>query len=279
MERPLVLLLDNGSVQPGSTLNLRRLAKALGDASGHAIHPVSLQHANRISAEELDGRTAQILKDFLAEQLQLGMRNFLAIPLFFGASRALSSYIPDLTESLQSAYGPFELRLTDPLYPLPTGEPRLARILRDQLEPLISLAPRSRVILVDHGSPQPAVTEVRLRIAEELKALLPSGVTFHQAVMERREGEEYDFNGELLERILEIEARGRVDTPIALSLLFISPGRHAGQGGDIATICNSAQQRHTGLQILISPLVGEHPQLIEILQDRLKNGLSAVQEA
>ncbi|MES9993289.1 MAG: CbiX/SirB N-terminal domain-containing protein [Candidatus Thiodiazotropha sp.] len=279
MVDPLILLLDNGSFRPASTHNLRRLAKELGQASGHTVHPVSLKHADRITAEELDGRAANILHSFLIEQLQLGIRNFLAIPLFFGPSRALSSFVPDLVESLQSRQGAFKLKLADPLYPLSTGEIRLARILRDQIDPLLSLSPESRVILLDHGSPQPAVTEVRLRIAEELRTMLPSGITFHQAVMERREGAEYDFNGELLEKMLDIEAGQRIDIPIVLSMLFISPGKHAGEGGDIATICSEAQQRHPGLQVHISPLVGEHPGLIEILRDRLNKGLSAAQEA
>ncbi|MES9836403.1 MAG: CbiX/SirB N-terminal domain-containing protein [Candidatus Thiodiazotropha sp.] len=279
MDDPLILLLDNGSVQPESTRNLRRLAEALGQASGRTIHPVSLRHADRIAAEALDGRAAQTLGTFLGEQLGLGIRSFLAIPLFFGPSRALSALVPELVESLQSAQGPFKLRLGDPLYPLPAGEPRLARILRDQIDPLIPQSAKARVVLVDHGSPQPAVTEVRLRIAEELHAMLPSGVAFRQAVMERREGKEYDFNGELLERVLDREAQRGIDKPIILSLLFISPGRHAGQGGDIATICSDAQRRHPGLKIHVSRLVGEHPYLIEILRDRLHRGLSAAQEA
>ncbi|MBT2971923.1 MAG: cobalamin biosynthesis protein CbiX [Candidatus Thiodiazotropha sp. (ex Ctena orbiculata)] len=279
MDNPLILLLDNGSVEPESTRNLRRLARELGLASGHTIHSVSLQHADRIAAEALDGRTARTLQTFLGEQLRLGVRDFLAIPLFFGPSRSLSAFVPDLLVSLQSAQGPFKLHLADPLYPLPEGESRLARILRDQIDPLISQSPKTRVVLVDHGSPQPAVTEVRLRIAEELHAMLPSGVAFHQAVMERRKGKEYDFNGELLEQVLENEAQQGIDIPIILSLLFISPGRHAGEGGDIVTICSDAQRRHPGLKIHISQLVGEHPYLIEILCDRLYKGLSAAQEA
>jgi sirohydrochlorin ferrochelatase len=279
MDKPLIMLIDNGSVQPPATLNLRRLSGELGRASEHKIHPVSLQHVDRIATEQLDGVAAQRLETFLRERLSQGVRNYLAIPLFFGASRALTSYIPNLVETLQSEYGPFRLHLADVLYPLPQGEPRLAAILRDQIGPLISESVRPRVILVDHGSPQPSVTQVRQRIARELRKLLPSGARFDEAVMERREGSEYDFNGERLERVLSREARQSVDTPVILSLLFLSPGRHAGQGGDIATICSEAQQRFPGLEILVSPLVGEHPGLIEILRDRLESGLSAMQDA
>jgi sirohydrochlorin ferrochelatase len=273
MKKPQILLIDNGSTRPQATRNLRHLAAELGRCSGHRVHPVSLQHADRIAAEALDGSPAHILEFFLSTQLSRGVRDFLAVPLFFGVSRALTTFIPNLLESLQLKYGPFRLKVSDVLYPLPQGEPRLASVLKDNIAPLISATSQPRVILVDHGSPLPKVTEVRVRIARELKLLLPHDVQFSQAVMERREGSEYDFNGELLERVLQEEARRDLHSPIVLSLLFLSPGRHAGQGGDITTLCSEAEGRTPGLRIRISPLVGENPRLIEILQDRLQSGL------
>ena len=64
-------------------------------------------------------------------------------------------------------------------------------------------------------------------------------------------------------------------TPITLSLLFMSPGRHAGVGGDIETICERVRQLHPRLAISLSPLVGGHPLLAEILLDRLDSTLQA----
>jgi hypothetical protein len=276
MKKPLILLIDNGSSNFQATRNLRRLATELGQRSGQPVYPVSLQHADRIAPEHLDDSPAQLLETFISSQLQQNKRDFLAIPLFFGLSRALTSFLPNLLESLHSRYGSFRFNVTDVLYPLPQGEPRLARILRDQIDPFISGPLQPRVILVDHGSPLPAVTEVRVRIAQQLNKLLPHDVQLSEAVMERREGSEYDFNGELLEQVLQREAQRSLTPPIVISPLFLSPGKHAGQGGDIATICDVAQQRYPGLRIHISPLVGEHPRLIEILQDRLKSGLSAL---
>ncbi|MES9970258.1 MAG: CbiX/SirB N-terminal domain-containing protein [Candidatus Thiodiazotropha sp.] len=278
MNNPKILLVDNGSVQPQATLNLRRLATELGKSSGQDIHPVSLQHADRIADDQLDGSPAQLMESFLSTQLNLGTRDFLVIPLFFGVSRALTSFIPGLVESLQSKHGVFKLQIGDVLYPLPQGEPRLAHILKEQLDPLISGVPHPRVILVDHGSPLREVTEVRLRIAAELRNLLPPQTHFLEAVMERREGSEYDFNGDRLEQVLEAEAQQDQQTPIAVSLLFLFPGRHAGQGGDIATICSDTEGRYPGLKIGISPLVGEHPQLLAILKDRLDSGLRAMND-
>jgi sirohydrochlorin ferrochelatase len=275
MKKPHILLIDNGSTQPQATRNLRRLAAELGHRSGHCVHPVSLQHADRIAAEELDGQPAQLLVSFLTTHLAQGGRDFLAIPLFFGVSRALTRFIPDLLESLRIRYGPFRFEIAGVLYPLPQGEPRLALILKDNIDPLISATSQPRVILVDHGSPLPEVTEVRVSIARALKSLLPRNVQFCEAVMERRGESEYDFNGKLLEQVLQEEGRRDPHSPIVLSLLFLSPGRHAGEGGDIAAICSGAQGRFPDLRIRISPLVGDHPRLIEILHDRLQSGLRA----
>ena len=91
--------------------------------------------------------------------------------------------------------------------------------------------------------------------------------------MERRPGPEYDFNGPLLQDLLEELARENELVNIAISMLFISPGRHAGKGGDIAGICDQAMQHHPGLTIHISPLVGDNPLLTDILLNRLQSTL------
>ena len=52
---PTMLLIDNGSSRPGSTLVLRRLAAALSERIGSEVHPVSLQHADKVAAADLGG--------------------------------------------------------------------------------------------------------------------------------------------------------------------------------------------------------------------------------
>ncbi|MCU7929470.1 MAG: cobalamin biosynthesis protein CbiX [Candidatus Thiodiazotropha sp. (ex Codakia rugifera)] len=275
-ESPTLLLIDNGSSQAEATRSLQHLASRLSHISGQNVSPVSLQHAHKIPAEKLDGKAARTLKPFLKAMLAKGIRDFLAIPLFFGRSKALTSLIPDLVDSLESDFGPFSFRMTDEIYPLPTGEPRLAQILYDQIDPILQRAEQQNVILVDHGSPLPAVTEVRVRVAEDLRTLLPAETNLLEAVMERRSGTQFDFNGELLEQVLERAALTNINNPIALSLLFLLPGRHAGPDGDIASICLDIEQRHPGLSIHTSQLVSDHPLLVDILYDRLKTGLQAI---
>jgi sirohydrochlorin ferrochelatase len=154
---------------------------------------------------------------------------------------------------------------------LPKGEPRLVRILHDQLVKVLDReAPaKARVVLVDHGSPIPEVTAVRAWLAGALRGELGADTPLFEAVMERRAGSEYDFNGPLLEEVLERLAAEQPGAPIVLSMLFLSPGRHAGSGGDIEQICETVRQRHRGLRIRVTPLVAEHPVLVDILADRL----------
>ena len=92
--------------------------------------------------------------------------------------------------------------------------------------------------------------------------------------MERRDGPAYDINGKLLEEVLQELAGESSVRPVVLSMLFLSPGRHAGKDGDIEQICAAACKRHPGLEVRITPLVGEHPLLIEILLDRLNSTLT-----
>ncbi|MCP1328725.1 sirohydrochlorin chelatase, partial [Halomonas sp. 707D4] len=86
--------------------------------------------------------------------------------------------------------------------------------------------------------------------------------------MERREGDAYRFNEPLLENLLEsVEFR---DATVVVALLFLSPGRHAGDGGDIAEICREARTRHPRLRVITTRLVGEHDGIVDILATRFR---------
>ncbi|MBW9257863.1 MAG: cobalamin biosynthesis protein CbiX [Candidatus Thiodiazotropha sp. (ex. Lucinisca nassula)] len=273
MKTPTILLADNGSKRADSVINLRRLAKQLSNLSNHQVFPVSLQHADKIPTELLNGEAAEILTTFLSDKLKQGETEFILIPLFFGRSLALTSFIPQQLEKLRAEYGPFKLTLAEELYPLPQGEPRVAMILHQQLQITNQGRPPQLVILVDHGSPLPEVSEVRKRVCADLRQQLAPGIELQQAVMERRKGNEYDFNGQLLSEQLEKIARSRPNIRIDLALLFLSPGRHAGAGGDIESICQKLSGSHPGVRIRIAPLVGQHPGIGEILLDRLDSAL------
>lgn len=268
---PAFILADNGSKRPESTINLRRLAAALSQLSHEQVHPVSLLHSNRIPADRLDGRPAETLDPAMRRLVHAEHRSLVIVPLFFGPSRALSQFVPETAARVAAELGAFSLHVAPPLCPLPEGEPRLVDILYDNLRSLeeADSAVARRPILVDHGSPIPEVTAVRRWLGDRLQERLGSDAHLEQAVMERREGPEYDFNGPLLEDLLYRLAEEDATQPIPLSMLFLSAGRHAGAGGDIAEIRERVMERYPRLQIPVSPLVGDHPGLVDILLARL----------
>lgn len=267
-----ILLIDNGSKRADATLQLRRLAAGLSDRISQPVYPVSLQHANAIDAADLGGEPALIFGEFISSRLQQGIREFIALPLFFGNSRALTSFIPQQIAMLEEKYGEFELVQADTLYPLPHGDPRLAEILYDHTMQTIRMQDSEihHAVLVEHGSPLPEVNKVRRDVAVMLQQLLESQghYSLEQAVMERRKGDQFDFNGDLLEDWLVARAMDDV-MHIVVVMLFILPGRHAGEGGDIETICQEVMQRYPGLKVYVTPLVSEHPRLLDILESRL----------
>lgn len=277
MNKPTLLLVDNGSTRPAATMNLRRLARQLEKRVESTVHPVSLQHADKIPPEQLEGHAAMIFPSFLRNQLLAGNREFVVLPLFFGQSRALTSFIPGQVRMLTDEFGEFSLRVADVLVPLPHGEPALVALLRDNIYTAASeqLRTISHVILVDHGSRIPEVTAVRSYLAAQLRDALGGDVELHEAVMERCESREFDFNGPLLsETLADIAKTSPKNISVVLALLFLSPGRHAGPGGDIAEICRQANRAYPRLNVFTSPLVGDHPALIDILQTRMEKALS-----
>ena len=267
---PRLLLMDNGSLRPESVRALRRLAGQLGERIGRAVMPVSLAHVDRIDPAALDGMPAQTLSRAIAGRLEAGDRDFLILPLFFGPSQALTRSLPQQLEALRAGHPGLRWWLADSLCPLPAGEPRLLDLLAEhaRLTALQAGFDDPHVLLVDHGSPSPQVAGVRRWLEQGLQSRL--GRPVGGAAMERRPGREYDFNGDALAGALDRLAASGV-AQITLLPLFFLPGRHAGPGGDIESIIGQALRRHPRLRVAASPLVGEHPLLVEILLDRLQD--------
>ncbi|HAZ65620.1 MAG TPA: hypothetical protein DCY41_02560 [Opitutae bacterium] len=116
------------------------------------------------------------------------------------------------------------------------------------------------MLLCDHGSPIPTVTAARNDLASQLRKRLE--LSNHELVacsMERREGPVYAFNEPLLAEAIKL-AQGEV----VVLMLFLLPGRHAGPGGDVATLC--AQNAPAGVNWRLSPLIGDHPGLTEVIR-------------
>ena len=266
----VILLVDNGSVRAAATRQLRKLAEALSQHAGLTIHPVSFKHANKIRAEEIDNIPAQIFATFMEQQLSQGEREFILLPLFFGVSKALTSFVPEQVALLKQQFGDFELKIADVVYPLPDGDTHLVDIVYNHITETARINQLSldNVVLVDHGSPIPTVTAVRKHLAIEIQKRLGDISQLDEAVMERREGKQYDFNGDLLESWLTKKAQSGEKSVIVI-LLFFLPGRHAGTGGDIVEICEGIMDKYPDLNIAISPLISENERLIPLLHSRL----------
>ena len=267
---PLCVLFDNGSLRPDATLNLRVIALRLQAAVGVTVRPVSLLHSDAVAPAELGGRPAQILEPALRGWLQAGANDFVLVPLFFGPSAALTRYVPQCLEHLRREFPALCARLGRWLVnPRSPRDTRLASILADNIRAVITRCDLARpnAVLVDHGSPQREVVAVRDFLGRQTGRLLGGAVgRLAAASMERRSGPEYDFCEPLLAAVLRSAEFS--SGPVVVAQQFISPGRHAGPGGDVAAICTAAEQAQPGLRTHLTELMGGDPRLIEVLADR-----------
>jgi sirohydrochlorin ferrochelatase len=216
-----------------------------------------------VPADKLGGTLAEILEPALERRIKAGQTSFLILPLFFGPSGALTEYLPARIAHLQAKYPALTVKIAAPLFH--SDDERLAQILADQVRAMNASTPR--VALVDHGSPARPVVAVRNQLAEQLGRLLGAEYVVAASSMERREGAEYDFAEPLLANLLRQPGWNAGDVTIAMQ--FLLPGRHAGPGGDVAEICRAAESTSGGkLKTKMTPLVAEHPLLVDILADR-----------
>ncbi len=259
-------LLDNGSLEPAATLRLRDLAAALSDRIGAVVEPVSLLHSSGVPAEQLGGTRAEIFEPAVVRRAEAGGREFLIVPLFFGPSRALTEYLPERTRVLSAKFPDLVVRVAPALFS--PDDARLARILADNVRAVAATS--ARVALVDHGSPVRVVTEVREALARQLAHELGDATDVVGCCMERRPEPAYDFNEPMLEKLLAREGWNSGDVIVAMQ--FLLPGRHAGPEGDVAEICRRAEATNSRLRARLTPLVAEHPGLVEILADRWRAG-------
>ena len=271
---PCTLLVDNGSYRPQSTLSLRRIAAGVTEQTGHHINPVSLLHSTKAKPEDLNGIPAEIFEPFLKKKRKEGINSFMVLPLFFGHSAAIYEYVPQRVKEMQKDWPELEVRCAPCMVDITKPEDTLVA------EVLADLVRRKRdeegldhpaVTLVDHGTPRKFVNDVRNFLGVQLQELLKDDFGAVEASsMERREEEEYAFNEPLLENLLGSPG---FEKEVILSMLFISPGRHAGPGGDIAEICEEAEKEKPGLKTFVSDLFATHDKVIPLLATRFRQGL------
>ena len=276
-EKNCILLVDNGSYRAASVLSLRRIATELSISTGNKVHPVSLLHSTKIDPDELDGVPADIVEPFIKEKISNGVDSFLIVPLFFGRSAAIYEYLPQRIEEIKKEFPILQVRIADPLVDIENNHnDDVAQILAELVRSKISenKLKGPSVTLVDHGTPRKKVNDVRNFIANQLRDILSDEVSsVEPSSMESRPEPEYKFNEPLLEDLLGSDG---FCGDVILSMLFISPGRHAGEGGDIHTICVESEASSDGIKTHMSGLLSEHLGLVKILELRLRSGMESL---
>jgi hypothetical protein len=278
-------LFDNGSFRPESTLVLRALARRMAERLGYEVTAVSLLHSTRVPAEELGGEKAQLLEPALDDWFAANPGGeALLLPLFFGPSGALVDYIPERVSHLHAKHGAVRTVLAAPLVRADEEPAELIAILADRVRAVVAdqVWARPKVVLCDHGTPLATVTAVRDRLGLMLAQALGDEVAACAvASMERREGDAYAFNEPLLARRLELPPFDEGDVVVALQ--FLSPGRHAGPGGDVATICAEAEAAAAGAgrslrTAMIAPMADDE-RMVAVLARRAEEGREALRSA
>ena len=266
-------MVDNGSLRPEAGLMTRRLARLLSNEIGIPVIAASQAHSNRIPAEALEGKPIPLLEVLLNRICPLpNLREVCVIPLLLVTGGVIYQKIESRVLKFSEMYPHLTFSMTEALVsesdPADEG---IVGMVYEQVRATIErhLLVEPRVILVDHGSPDPTGAQTRNHVAERLTRLL--GNTVERVVpssMERRHGSEYDFNEPLLEKALEESAQNGLGN-IVLARLFLQPGRHNGKRGDIEQICLSVSSRFPSMRIYNLPAVFSEKQLVQLLKRRL----------
>lgn len=280
-----VALIDNGSLEPAATRNLRAVAAALSAATGVTVHAVSWKHSDRVPAADLDGTPAVTLKTFVRTRVATGEHAFIFVPFFISAQGAIGSALRTDLEKLQRETAPasFSFTFTDGL----AARGSIAAIVAARIRETIAVRALATppVIVVDHGGPSPASAALRDTLAAEIRTLLGTAVVSLTAAS--MEGADHAHNRPLLADALAALATyptPRTPSPasaaqherdIVIALLFLSPGRHAGPDGDLAQIA-SAVTTATGTHAHFTDLVGTHPLAAATLATALRDTLSTL---
>lgn len=254
----IIALIDNGSLEPAATRNLRAVAAALFERTGIVVEPVSWKHSDRIAAALLDGVPASTLAAWARAQVARGEREFLFVPFFISAQGAIGSALRDDLEKLAMELGGFSFAFTDGL----AARGVLADIVAARVRETLAAKKLSRpaVVVVDHGGPSRASAALRDSVAADVRTLLDGEISSLAAAS--MEG----THGPLLAD--QLAAPGFAGGDVVVAPLFLSPGRHAGPDGDLAQIARAATTR-----VHFTELVGTHPAAIDALASALHHAL------
>jgi sirohydrochlorin ferrochelatase len=127
--------------------------------------------------------------------------------------------------------------------------------------------PTTAVIIVDHGSRRQESNEMLLKAAVAFKATSCHTIVepAHMEIAEPTIAEAFD-------RCVQQGARRVIVFPY-----FLSPGKHWKH--DIPALVEAAATRHPGTEWLVTAPFGLHPQMQQIIADRIQHCLAAASGA
>jgi len=263
-------LVDNGSLEPAAHEALRSAAAAIGALAGVDVEAVSWRHSDRIAPSRLGGAPASTLGPWVRGHLAAGESQFVIVPYFISAGGAIGSRLRADMEALCASAGRFEWSLSEGL----DEEGVLEGIVSDLVRERAAGLDRPAVIVVDHGGPSRASARIRDRVARGARSALGSEVgPVAAASMEAPPGDGFGFCRPLFSEALR--SPGFSGGDVVVAPLFLSPGRHAGPGGDLAREARAAQAPPSRLRCHFTRLVGEHPAAAGFLAGALQRALAA----
>jgi sirohydrochlorin ferrochelatase len=268
------ILVDNGSLRSDAELFTRKLSRRLEIDTGIPVIAASLAHSDRIPIESLNGIPVPIFEALLEQQCRQNNLKYLwVIPFLLVTGGVIYEKIQSFLHVFSQMYPHIAFDMAEGLVsvsdPVESG---VIGMIADQIQEVLkqNQLTRPRVVLVDHGSPNPAGARTRNGVAEGLASILGDRVEgVIPASMERRSGADYDFNEPLLERALT-ESVQQGHPEIVLARLFLQPGKHSGRAGDIEQICRSVSGRFPQLRIFNLPRVFSQKRLVQLLKRRLR---------
>ena len=270
MKLPICLLVDNGSLRPEAIFSLRRVAQKLAIETEFEVLPVGLLHSNKIKVSDLDDIKAETIGTFLTSPRGKNEKSLLILPLFLGPSRGITEWLVSRLEEWRREEADRSYQVLDCLHV--DGDYRLAMALAGGINNLIDREDLSnpRVAMVDHGTPIAEVNRVREQVGANLRKLQNySESEFSTCSMERREGDQYSFNEPLLEGLL-LKWGQEGSRDVVVALFFLLSGRHAGEGGDLAKICENASSLFPQMKIYQTNPMAEHDIVFSILKEKLE---------
>ena len=275
--RPVCLLADNGSLRPDAILALRHVAEKLAQRTGIETEAVGLLHSNKVGAAYLDGVPGETVETCLRRRLAEGESDFIILPFFLGPSLGVTDWLPKRLGVFQNEFSDLRVKLASCLAIDREGEEILSGVVADRIREVSCrvMLKRPFVAFVDHGTPVSEVNQVRERVGERVRALLGEEVAGLWACsMERRPEPDYAFNEPLLETLLRDET-AVPSGDVVVAQFSLSPGRHAGAGGDVDEICREAERVRPGLRVHLTEPLGEHPLVLDLLEQRFRQAIDA----